>query len=105
MPTYMWMNSETEEVKEWTSKISERNDFLKTVDDPDNWSRVPDAMVTSTRNSETYIGHTPTARKDQMRLYSEQLKATAKMQSQDHDKRGDMKKEIQKIQKGLDKTT
>ncbi len=92
--TYEWENKETGEIREITCRMSEIDDFLKTVPDPDNWERLPQlAGVRTEKLSRTFLdGHITRSHKADL----DDAKTAAKLESESFNMKPEERKGITK---------
>jgi len=99
MPIYEWEHIPTSRRIEVESSIKDIDKFLETVDDPDNWRRVPQMPnVRTDKLSTSYPdGHVPRSRKKDINDAKEAVKLEIDSYNMKPEKRGGIKKEIKKL--------
>lgn len=91
----------TEEIVQVVSSVSEIDQYLETVEDPENWHRVPQLMSVRTEKlSKTWPeGHIPTSRKNDLADVKQAEKLKLESYKMKPTERAEIKKEIKKIKK------
>ena len=99
MPTYVWHCRDTDEYIEVSCKISEIDDFLDTVDNPEAWHRVPQMPnVRTEKLSQSWPdGMVPQSRKAELSDVKQAEKLKIESYGMKPENRGEIKKEIKKL--------
>lgn len=100
-PMYVWKNTKTEEVVQVISSVSEIDQYLETVDDPDNWHRITQLPnIRTARTSQTWPdGFIPTSRKNDLNDVKTAEKLKIESFGMKPTERTEINKEIKKLKK------
>lgn len=96
---YEWWNEETDEVRVVECRISEIDDFLKTVIDPEAWKRVPQEIgIRTDKLSASYLdGVVPRSKKADLQDVKEATKLEIESYNKRPEDRAGLNKEIRKL--------
>ena len=96
---YIWKHQETGEIREITCRISEIDDFLETVPDPEDWNRIP--QLPNVRTDKLSVsfpdGHVPRSRKADLNDVKEATKLEIESYNKRPEDRAGLNKEIKKL--------
>lgn len=98
---YIWKNKETDECVEVQCRLADIDKFLEEVDDPENWTRVPQLPnVRTEKLSKTWPeGYVPASRKADLSDVKQAEKMKIESYGMKPTERTEIKKEIKKIKK------